>query len=219
MNSDDVMALKYTKKVMDHFLHPRNMGELKDADVEATDGSPACGDMMTIGLKIDPKTHKILDVKFKSYGCASNIATASVITEMVKGRTLEEAKKIKWNAAAEELDGLPPVKMHCSVLAAKTLMDAIRKYEKMHGLLEGGEEELSAENIRLELRNIINPEMGIDIVRLKMVKGISVKKGVVKIRISMGNTDRVYEDSIREEIEEHVKAMRGVKRVEVGFST
>lgn len=212
------MALKYTKKVMEHFLHPRNMGELKDADAEATDGSPACGDMMTIAIKVDAKTHRITDVKFKSYGCASNIATASVITEMVKGKTLEEAKKIRWDAAADELDGLPPVKMHCSVLAAKTLMEAIRNYERAHGLLKEKDGELSADAIKHELQSVINPEMGINIVRLKMVKAVSVKDGVVSISISMGNTDSVYAESIKEEIQEHVGRMSGVKRVEISFS-
>jgi len=212
------MALKYTKKVLKHFLHPQNMGELPDADAEATEGSPACGDMVTLAIKVDPKTLRITDIKFKSYGCASNIATASIMTEQAKGKTLEEAKKIGWRAAADELGGLPAVKMHCSVLAQKTLAVAIRKYEEAHGLAKPTKVKLTPENVRAELGSVINPEMGISIIRLKMVKSVAIKNGVVSIEISLGNTDQVYKDNIKEEIEEHVMAMKGAKAVKITFS-
>jgi len=88
------MPIPYTKLVIEHFKNPHNVGEIPDADVKVTEGSPACGDMITLYLKIDPETKKIVDVKFKSYGCASNIATASIITDLVKGKTVEEAKNI-----------------------------------------------------------------------------------------------------------------------------
>lgn len=94
--------------MLELFKHPHNAGKIEDADAKATEGSPACGDMVTLYLKVDEKTHKIEDVKFESYGCASNIATASVITDIAKGKTLEEARKITWKKAAEELGGLPP---------------------------------------------------------------------------------------------------------------
>lgn len=217
------MALKYTKKVLEYFLHPKNMGEIAGADAEATEGSPACGDMVTVYLKVGSKTHVIEDIKFKSYGCASNIATASIITEMAKGKTLEQAKKIEWNAAADELGGLPSVKMHCSVLAAKTLMAAIKDYEVKHGLAKAGAEgmaELTPENVINELMGVINPDIGISIVRLKMVKNVEVdeKAGTVKVEIALGNTDAMFADNIREEVEAHVKAMKGVKKVEVSVS-
>ncbi|MDO8339555.1 MAG: iron-sulfur cluster assembly scaffold protein [Candidatus Burarchaeum sp.] len=217
------MALKYTKKVLEYFLHPKNMGEIEGADAEATEGSPACGDMVSVYLKVNPKTHVIEDIKFKSYGCASNIATASIITEMAKGKKLEEAKKIEWNAAADELGGLPSVKMHCSVLAAKTLMAAIRDYEQKHGLAKAGAEgetELTSENVMNELMGVINPDIGINIVRLKMVKNVEVdgKAGAVKVEISLGNTDEMFTENIKEEVEEHVKALKGVKKVEVSVS-
>jgi len=211
------MALKYTKKVLDHFLHPRNMGELPDADAQATEGSPACGDMITFGIKVDPESLRITDIKFKSYGCASNIATASVITEMAKGKTLEEAKNLGWRAAADQLGGLPAVKMHCSLLAERTLAAAIRKYEEAHGLAKHSEAELTHDSVMRELESVINPEIGINLVRLKMVGAVSIRDGTVRVEIALGNTDPVFSDNIREEIEEHVRTLKGVKSVEVSF--
>lgn len=119
--------LKYTELVLDHFKNPRNLGRIENADAEATEGSVACGDMMTVYLKVEDG--KIIDIKFESYGCAANIATASMMTEVVKGLTLEEAKKITWKDIIERLGGLPPVKYHCSNLAVDTLRKAIEVYE------------------------------------------------------------------------------------------
>ncbi|MCX7813226.1 MAG: iron-sulfur cluster assembly scaffold protein [Pseudothermotoga sp.] len=119
--------LKYTELVLDHFKNPRNLGKIENADAEATEGSVACGDMMTVYLKIED--NRIVDIKFESYGCAANIATASMMTEVVKGLTLEEAKKITWRDIVERLGGLPPVKYHCSNLAIDTLRKAIEVYE------------------------------------------------------------------------------------------
>lgn len=119
--------LKYTELVLDHFKNPRNLGRIENADAEATEGSVACGDMMTVYLKIED--NRIVDIKFESYGCAANIATASMMTEVVKGLTLEEAKKITWRDIVERLGGLPPVKYHCSNLAIDTLRKAIEAYE------------------------------------------------------------------------------------------
>jgi len=126
------MAFKYTKKVIEHFTKPRNTGEIKKPDAKATEGSPACGDMLTFTLKVDPKTKKITEIKFKSYGCASNIATASVLTTLVKGKTIEQAKKIKHEDVTKKLGELPQVKIHCSILAVETLKAAIKDYEDKH---------------------------------------------------------------------------------------
>ena len=109
------MSIPYTKKVLEHFMHPHNVGKLDKPDASATEGSPACGDMLRLYLQIEEKSTKIEDIKFESYGCASNIATGSIITDLAKGKTIEEAKKIDWKMAAEELGGLPPVKVHCAV--------------------------------------------------------------------------------------------------------
>jgi nitrogen fixation NifU-like protein len=117
----------YSEKVMDHFQNPRNVGEIEDADGVGTEGNPTCGDLMTIYIKVEDNI--ITDVKFKTFGCGAAIATSSMITEMAVGKTIEEALKITRNDVAEELEGLPPVKMHCSNLAADALRAAIADYK------------------------------------------------------------------------------------------
>ncbi|MEA1965083.1 MAG: Fe-S cluster assembly scaffold protein NifU [Candidatus Aerophobetes bacterium] len=116
----------YSKKVMEHFQHPRNVGEIKNPDGVGHVGNPVCGDIMELYIKVKDK--KIVDAKFKTFGCGAAIATSSMVTEMVKGKTIEEALKISNRAVAEALDGLPPVKMHCSVLAEDALKSAIENY-------------------------------------------------------------------------------------------
>jgi nitrogen fixation NifU-like protein len=117
----------YTEKVMDHFSNPRNVGEIEDADGVGEIGNPVCGDIMKIYLKIID--NRITDVKFKTFGCGAAIATSSMVTEMVKGKTVEEALEITNQAVAEALDGLPPQKMHCSNLAADAMHKAIADYQ------------------------------------------------------------------------------------------
>ncbi|MDO5849094.1 MAG: Fe-S cluster assembly scaffold protein NifU [Methanobrevibacter sp.] len=121
----------YSDKVMDHFANPRNSGEMEDADGVGTVGNPTCGDLMTIYIKV--KDDVIEDISFQTFGCGAAIATSSMITELAVGKTLEEALKITRNDVAEELDGLPPVKMHCSNLAADALQAAIENYYETHG--------------------------------------------------------------------------------------
>ncbi len=121
----------YTEKVMEHFRNPRNMGEIPNADGIGTVGNPVCGDLMTIYIKV--KDDKIADVKFKTFGCGAAIATSSMITELAKGKTLDEALKITRGDVAESLGGLPPIKMHCSNLAADGLRAAIEDYLKKRG--------------------------------------------------------------------------------------
>jgi nitrogen fixation NifU-like protein len=118
----------YSEKVMEHFRNPRNMGEIPDADGVGTVGNPVCGDLMTIYIKV--KDNRIADIKFKTFGCGAAIATSSMITELAKGKTLEEAMKITRGDVAESLGGLPPIKMHCSNLAADGLHAAIEDYLK-----------------------------------------------------------------------------------------
>jgi nitrogen fixation NifU-like protein len=118
----------YSEKVMDHFRNPRNVGEIPDADGVGTVGNPVCGDMMTVYIKV--KDDKIADVKFKTFGCGAAVATSSMVTELAKGKTLEEAMKITRTDVAEHLGGLPPIKMHCSNLAADALHSAIDDYQK-----------------------------------------------------------------------------------------
>ncbi len=118
----------YSDKVMEHFKNPRNVGEIPDADGVGTVGNPVCGDMMTMYIKV--KNGKIADIKFKTYGCGAAIATSSMTTELAMGKTLEEAEKITRQSVADALDGLPPVKMHCSNLASDALLEAIKDYKK-----------------------------------------------------------------------------------------
>ncbi|MGA2308683.1 MAG: Fe-S cluster assembly scaffold protein NifU [Candidatus Bathyarchaeia archaeon] len=125
----------YTEKVMEHFKNPRNVGEIPDADGVGTVGNPVCGDLMTIYIKV--KDNRLVDIKFKTFGCGSAIATSSMITELAKGKTLEEGLQITRANVADELGGLPAVKMHCSNLAADALHAAIEDYYKKHG--KGGD--------------------------------------------------------------------------------
>lgn len=118
----------YSDKVMDHFMNPRNMGEIADANAIGDVGNPACGDMMRLYLRIED--NKIVDAKFKTFGCGAAIATSSMLTELLKGISLDEAKSISNRAVAEALDGLPPVKIHCSVMAEEALAAALKDYEK-----------------------------------------------------------------------------------------
>lgn len=116
----------YSQKVMEHFMNPRNVGNVDMANGVGEVGNPVCGDIMHIEIKVEDNVIK--DIKFKTFGCAAAIATSSMVTEMVKGKTLQEAEKITNAAVAEALDGLPPVKMHCSNLAADALHKAIQDY-------------------------------------------------------------------------------------------
>jgi nitrogen fixation NifU-like protein len=117
---------QYSKKVMDHFKNPRNVGEMENPDGVGHVGNPVCGDIMELYIKI--KDGIIIDAKFKTFGCGAAIATSSIVTELVKGKNINEALKISNKAVAEALDGLPPLKMHCSVLAEEVLRSAIEDY-------------------------------------------------------------------------------------------
>ena len=120
----------YSEKVMDHFANPRNVGEIPDASGSGTVGNAKCGDIMKMDIKVE--NGMIVDVKFKTFGCGAAIATSSMATEMVKGKTLDEALALTNKAVAEALDGLPPVKMHCSVLAEEAIHAAIKDYKEKH---------------------------------------------------------------------------------------
>ncbi|HNQ43884.1 MAG TPA: iron-sulfur cluster assembly scaffold protein [Candidatus Cloacimonadota bacterium] len=199
---------------MDHFMHPHNVGKMENPDATATEGSPSCGDQVTVYLKVNEADHVIEDISFLSYGCASNIATASIITDLAKGKSLEEAKAITWRDAMEALDGLPPVKVHCSVLAADTLQTAIENYEIAHGLKEVPD--FSKDTIIAELRKIIYPKVGEDIVSLKMVKYVGFSEGEVLIDLNMLSFDS-WRDNVAEEIHEHLEKYPEVKSIKINF--
>jgi nitrogen fixation NifU-like protein len=122
--------VEYSQKVMEHFMDPHNMGDMPDANGVGTVGNPVCGDVMKIYLKIED--NRIVDARFKTFGCGAAIATSSMITDLVKGKTIEEALAVTNKAVAEALDGLPPIKMHCSVLAEEGVRAAIEDY-RLHG--------------------------------------------------------------------------------------
>jgi len=124
--------MNYTEKVMDHFMNPRNVGKIENADAVAEIGNPSCGDVIKMYLRINGDI--IEDIKFQTFGCGAAIAVSSQTTEMVKGKTLTEALALTRDQVAEELGGLPPIKMHCSNLAADALHKAVKDYMKTHGL-------------------------------------------------------------------------------------
>jgi len=209
------MPLPYSEKVMEHFRNPKNVGRIEDADARSMEGSPACGDMVAVYLKVDPQTQRIADIKFESYGCASNIATGSIITELAKGRTLEEAKAITWQEASEALGGLPAIKTHCSVLAIDGLRAAIQNYEERHGLVKE-RETTTVDVVTKRLKHVMNPMVGLDLVRTKLVRDIEIQDGMVRVVIDLPS-DHQFAPNIQEEIEEKIGHLWDVKGVEVRF--
>ena len=209
------MKFPYSETVLEHFRHPRNVGKIENADGKAIEGSPACGDMVSVYISVDPNTNKLTDIKFESYGCASNIATGSIITELAKGKTLDEAKRITWKEASEALGGLPKIKVHCSILAVEGLRSAIENYEERHGLVK---EKIptTVEVVRRRLKKVMNPMAGLDLVRTNLVRDIKVKNGTVHVVIDLP-PDHQFASAIKEEIMEKIEPLWDVKEVMVEF--
>jgi NifU-like protein involved in Fe-S cluster formation len=210
------MRSAYSETVLEHFRHPRNVGAIEDPDGKSTEGSPACGDMVSVYINVDPKTSTISDIKFESYGCASNIATGSIITELAKGKTLEEAKKVTWKEAAEALGGLPKIKAHCSVLAVEGLRAAIENYEERHGLVKE-KKPTTVEVVRRRLRKVMNPMVGLDLVRTNLVREIEVDDGAVRVVVEL-SPDHQFAPAIGEEIREKIEPLWDVREVAVTFT-
>lgn len=210
------MAIKYSDLVIEHFKNPHNVGMIDKPDASATEGSPACGDQLTVYLKVNPETHVIEDIKFQSYGCASNIATASIITDLAMGRNIEEAKQITWKQAADELGGLPPIKMHCSVLAVDALRSAIKDWEHKH-LGKEIDESPNKKNIVKELQKVIYGKVGVDIVSLKLLKyiGIDDEKNVL-LEIAIRNDDPFLDD-VKHEINERMEKFPKIASVKISL--
>ena len=143
--------MQYSEKVMDHFMNPRNVGEIEDASGVGTVGNAKCGDIMRIYLDIDEGTKVIKDCKFKTFGCGAAVATSSMATELVMGKTIYEALEVTNKAVMEALDGLPPIKVHCSLLAEEGIHAALWDYAKKHGIeipgLEEPKDDISEEPI------------------------------------------------------------------------
>jgi len=210
------MKFPYSETVLEHFRHPRNVGKIENADGKAIEGSPACGDMVAVYISVDPNTNKLTDIKFESYGCASNIATGSIITELAKGRTLDEAKKITWKQASEALGGLPKIKVHCSVLAVEGLRSAIENYEERHGLVKE-KKPTTVEVVRKRLKKVMNPMAGLDLVRTNLVRDIEVKDGAVRVVVDLP-ADNQFASAIKQEITEKIEPLWDVKEVVVEFT-
>jgi nitrogen fixation NifU-like protein len=210
------MSLPYSEKVIEYFKNPRNVGEISDADAVATEGSPACGDMVKLFIKVNPNTKVIEDIKFKSYGCASNIATASIITELAKNRTIDDAKKITWKQASDALGGLPPVKVHCAVLAVQALKTAIENYEHTRGIVTE-KKPTTIDMIRKRLAHVINPLTGLDVLKVDFVKKIELEKGRVRIYVDL-DSDHQYANNVREEIHERIEPLWDIESVEIYFN-
>ena len=210
------MPLPYSEIVMEHFRNPRNVGRIEDADAKSVEGSPSCGDMVAVYLKVDEENQRIQDIKFESYGCASNIATGSIITELAKGQTLEEAKEISWQQASDALGGLPPIKTHCSVLAVDALRAAIENYEERHGLIKE-REPTTIEVLRKRLKHVMNPVVGLDLIRTKLVTDIQLDNGVVRVVVDLPENHQ-FANSIGQDIVEKIEPLWDVDKVIVQFT-
>lgn len=210
------MPLPYSELVMEHFRNPRNVGRIEDADAKAMEGSPSCGDMVAVYLKVDPETQRIADISFESYGCASNIATGSIITELAKGKTIDEAKDISWKQASDALGGLPPIKTHCSVLAVDGLRAAIQNYEERHGLVTE-RVPTTVDVVRKRLKRVMNPMTGLDLVRTKLVKEVDVADGKVRVVVDLP-AEHQFAASIREEVMEKIEPLWDVDEVILEFT-
>jgi len=210
------MKFPYSETVLEHFRHPRNVGKIENADGKAIESSPACGDMVSVYIDVDPDTKKINDIKFESYGCASNIATGSIITELAKGKTLDEAKKITWKEASDALGGLPKIKAHCSVLAVEGLRSAIENYEERHGLVKE-RKPTTVEVVRSRLKRVMNPLTGLSLARTKLVKDIKVKGGSVRVVVDLPE-DNQFASAIKQEIMEKIEPLWDVKEVAIEFT-
>ncbi len=210
------MSLPYSEKVLEHFMRPHNVGKIDAPDAVATEGSPACGDMVKIYLNVDETSKVIEDIRFESYGCASNIATGSVITDLAKGKTIDEAKAIKWKDANETLGGLPAVKVHCAVLAVDALRTAIENYEHQHGLLKT-KTPTTDEIVIKRLTRVINPQTGQDVVKNNLITNVTVEDGVASIFVNLF-TDHQFANNIKEEIVERIEPLWDVNDVVVNFT-
>jgi len=209
------MKFPYSDIVLEHFRHPHNVGKIDNPDGKSMEGSPACGDMVAVYIKVDPKTKRLDDIKFESYGCASNIATGSIITDLAKGKTIDEAKKITWQEASEALGGLPKIKAHCSVLAIEGLRSAIQNYEESHGLVK---ERIptTIDIIRKRLGKVMNPISGLDVMHTNLVKDIQLDNGTARITIDLPKNHQ-FATAIQDEITEKIGPLWDIKEVIVEF--
>ncbi len=184
----------YSEKVMDHFKNPRNVGIMEDADVTSKVGSVACGDLIKLYLKFDPDRDQIKDIKFESYGCAANIATSSMMTEMVKGKTIEEARKVTFKDISDTLGGLPRIKLHCAVLSRQGLETAFLKYEAKRGRVK-----MDEPFVNKILRGVLDPVQGVDIISAKILQHTEIEGNKITLDLK-AKPDSELAKSLAEDI-------------------
>jgi NifU-like protein involved in Fe-S cluster formation len=196
MAMSETLAKKfgYSEKVMDHFKNPRNVGVMEDADVTSKVGSVACGDLIKLYLKFDPDRDQIKDIKFESYGCAANIATSSMMTEMVKGKTIEEARKVTFKDISETLGGLPRIKLHCAVLSRQGLETAFLKYEAKRGRVK-----MDEPFVNKILRGVLDPVQGVDIISAKILQHTEIESDKITLDLK-AKPDSELAKSLAEDI-------------------
>jgi NifU-like protein len=196
MAMSETLAKKfgYSEKVMDHFKNPRNVGVMEDADVTSKVGSVACGDLIKLYLKFDPDRDQIKDIKFESYGCAANIATSSMMTEMVKGKTIEEARKVTFKDISETLGGLPRIKLHCAVLSRQGLETAFLKYEVKRGRVK-----MDEPFVNKILRGVLDPVQGVDIISAKILQHTEIEDNKITLDLK-AKPDSELAKSLTEDI-------------------
>ena len=209
------MSSPYSDKVMEYFQNPKNIGEIDNPDGKAKEGSPACGDMVQLFLNVDEESQKITDIKFRSYGCASNIATGSIITELAKDKTIQEAKEITWQQAADELGGLPAVKTHCSVLAVDALKEALRDYEEKQGLVKE-QEPTTVDVVKERLKHVMNPVHGLDVVKTNLIDEIIVEENKIIVKVDLAE-DHQFASVVKEDILEKLKHRPDICEVDIKF--
>ncbi len=184
---------RYSQKVLKLFLQPVNVGAMEDADVTAVAGSVACGDMIKLYLKFDETGKKIKKATFESFGCAANIATASMMTMLIENKDIEEAEKIGFKEVVESLGGLPRIKHHCAVLAIQALKVALEKWR-----IKRGEKPMDEKMIKNLLRNILDPHTEKDLISSKIYRTAEISGNKIKIHIS------APEDEYLEEIKSNI---------------
>jgi len=213
------MAIKYSPKVIEHFTAPQNVGDLEGADAVATEGSPACGDMVTFALKIDPVTRIIEDIRFRSFGCASNIATASMATLIAKGKRIDDIKRLTHRDIVQALDGLPSVKLHCSVLAVDGLKAAVHNWEVEQGLFRDDVVLLDIEGVGKALAGVINPRNGLGAFESNMIGRTEIEpvEGRVYVEVRITEEDERFVENLDQEIREKIELLPGVRSVVVQF--
>ncbi len=209
------MKFPYNEIVLEHFKNPRNVGQIESPDGKATEGSPVCGDMVSVYIKVDPTNRRITDIKFQSYGCASNIATGSIITELAKGKTIEDAKRITWKNASDALGGLPPIKTHCSVLAVDCLREAIRDYEERNGLIKDLEP-ITIEVVLERLKHVMNPLTGLDMVKTNLVKAVDITDKIITVTIDLKESHQ-FATNLKAEVHEKLETLWDIESVIVKF--